>query len=336
MVTNPFSYPMLFITVLLIVGGLVALTAIKVVPQSEEWTLERFGKFTRILQPGLHIIVPLVDRIGRRISLREFVLDIPPQEIITKDNALVKVDGVVFYRIFDSEKAAYKVAHLDIAITQLTMTNIRTVMGDMELNSMLSNREEINGKLLHVIDEATDPWGTKVIRIEIKDITPPAKLKEAMLQLTTADRERTAKILKAEGSREAHILEAEGKKLAAILEAEGTKKKIILEAEASKERAYMEAQVRERKAQALAASLEVTDAALKKGEGMSARYFLTEEYIHSLQELGNGKNSKTILMPFEATKAVGNMTFLGEFARDFLKKSDKADKSKDSHSKSKK
>ncbi len=325
---------MLFIIVLLIVCGLLASASIKVVSQSEEWTLERFGKFTRILQPGLHFIVPFADRVGRRISMREFVLDIPAQEIITKDNALVKVDGVVFYRIFDSEKAAYKVAHLDIAITQLTMTNIRTVMGDMKLNSMLSNREEINSKLLHVIDEATDPWGTKVIRIEIKDITPPAKLKDAMLQLTTADRERTAKILKAEGLREAHILEAEGKKLAAILDAEGSKKKIILEAEAAKERAYMEAQVRERNAQAVAVSLEVADAALKKGDGMGARYFLTEEYIKSLQTLGNGKNSKTILMPFEATKAVGNMTFLGEFARDFLKKGDKADNGKGSNPKS--
>ncbi len=280
---------------------------IKIVPQGEEWTVEYFGRFTRVLPPGLSFLVPFAEQIGARINVRECVLDIPPQEIITKDNAMVEVDCVVFYKIFDSAKAAYQVVDLDFAITQLTMTNIRRVLGEMELDSMLSNREKINASLLSVIDEATDPWGVKVTRIEARNITPHKELQDAMSRQMKAERDKRAVILVAEGDRESDILRAEGKR-----------KATILEAEAAKERAFLEAEMRERKAKAEAFSIDVVNTAIGKG-GKASHYFLTRKYIDSMRDMANGKNNKTILMPFEATKAVGSLSFLGEMAGDFLK-----------------
>lgn len=281
--------------------------------------LERFGRFSRILQPGIHFVIPFTDRIGFKISMREQVLDIPPQAVITKDNAILTVDGVVFYRVFDSKKAAYMIDNLRFAITQLIMTNIRTVLGEMELDSTLSNRETINSKLLSVVDLATDPWGIKVIRVEIKDIHPPADLQEAMSRQMKAEREKRAIILDAEGEREAAILRADGEKQSAIMEAEGEKEATILEAKAQKESAFLAAEARERAAQAEAHAIASVSEAIAKGKDNAAQYFLSQKYIESLRDMASSENSKTVFMPMEASKVVSSLGSLAELGKEMLK-----------------
>ena len=293
---------------------------VKIVPQGQEWTLERFGRFQRVLPPGLHLITPLLENIGAKISLREQVLDIPAQDVISQDNAMVRVDGVVFFRVFDSQKAAYKVEKLKYSIVQLTMTSIRTVMGELKLDGMLSNRDIINRKLLKVIDEATDDWGVKVMRVEIKDIHPPRDLQEAMSRQMKAERERRALVLEAEGIREAMVLKSNGKKESAILEAEGEQKATILQAQAAKECAFLKAEARERAAEVESTAISVVAAAIEKKGAHASKYFLTKAYIKALDKMGSAENSKTIFMPIEASQLVSSLGTMLVGAKDIAQK----------------
>jgi regulator of protease activity HflC (stomatin/prohibitin superfamily) len=288
---------------------------VKVIPQGFEVTVERFGRYTRTLKPGLSVIVPLVDRVGSRIDMRETVVDVPSQEVITKDNAMVTADGVVFYQVLDAARAAYEVRNLNDAILNLVMTNLRTVMGALDLDELLSQRDRINDKLLTVVDAATSPWGVKITRIEIKDIQPPADLVESMARQMKAERDRRASILEAEGVRAAAILRAEGEKQAAILKAEGQKQSAILEAEARRESAYRDAEAREREAEAEAkATHMVAEAAA--GQGVSAiNYFLGQKYIEALADFAASPNQKTIFMPLETSGVVGSLGGLAELLK---------------------
>src|SRR5919106_905731 len=259
--------------VVLIVVVLAVLTlfaGVKTVPQGYHWTVERFGRYTRTLSPGLNLIVPYFDRVGRKINMMEQVIDIPQQEVITKDNATVTVDGVAFYQVFDAAKASYEVANLDLAIVTLTMTNIRSVMGSMDLDQVLSHRDEINERLLRVVDAAVAPWGVKVNRIEIKDIVPPADLVQSMGRQMKAEREKRAEILQAEGLRQSAILKAEGQKQSQILEAEGRK-----------EAAFRDAEARERLAQAEAKATEMVSEAVSRGDVAALNYFIAEKYLRA-------------------------------------------------------
>ncbi|MFO1418249.1 MAG: SPFH domain-containing protein [Methylotetracoccus sp.] len=294
----------LFVLFLLILSVLLVVLGVKFVPQGAEYTVERFGKYITTLRPGLNIIIPVVDRIGARMNMMEQVVDVPSQEVITKDNAMVRVDGVVFFQVIDAAKAAYEVSHLQLAIMQLTMTNIRTVMGSMDLDELLSKRDEINMRLLTVVDDATTPWGIKVTRIEIKDISPPQDLVDSMARQMKAERDKRAAILEAEGLRQAAILRAEGEKQAAVLEAEGRK-----------EAAFREAEARERLAEAEARATIVVSEAIAKGDLQAVNYFVAQKYVDALQQVAASPNSKLVLMPLEASNVIGAVAGIGELTK---------------------
>lgn len=289
---------------LAILAIVVVFMGVKQVPQGHEWTVERFGKYTHTLRPGLSIIVPFIDQIGAKLVLMEQVLDIPSQEIITKDNAMVRVDAVVFFQVVESARAAYEVKDLELAIRNLTLTNIRTVLGSLDLDEALSQRDHINSRLLVVIDEATAPWGIKVNRIEIKDIAPPRDLVEAMGAQMKAEREKRAAILAAEGIKQSQILRAEGEKSAAILEAE-----------ARKQTAFLEAEARERQAQAEAKATEVVSQSIAKGDLQAINYFVAQKYIETLGKVASAENQKIILMPLEAANVIGSLAGISELTK---------------------
>ena len=290
-------------------AAVILFLGVKSVPQGNEWTVERFGKYTRSLRPGLNLIVPVVDQRGQKLNMMEQVLDVPTQEIITKDNAMVSVDGVVFYQVLDSAKAAYEVNNLQYATLNLTMTNIRTVMGSMDLDELLSKRDEINARLLTVVDEATTPWGVKVTRIEIKDISPPTDLVESMARQMKAERDKRAVILVAEGQRQSEILKAEGDKQAAILEAEG-----------EKEAAFREAEARERLAEAEANATRMVSEAIAQGDVQAVNYFVAQKYVEALQAIGTAPNQKLIFMPMEASGVIGAIGGVAELAKTAMEK----------------
>jgi regulator of protease activity HflC (stomatin/prohibitin superfamily) len=294
----------IFVVILI---GFVVITlfkGVRSVPQGFEYTVERFGRYTHTLSPGLGFIIPWVDAIGRKMNMMEQVLDVPSQDVITRDNAVVKVDGVVFYQVLDAAKAAYEVAQLEIAILNLTMTNIRTVLGSMDLDESLSKRDEINAKLLTVVDEATHPWGLKVNRIEIKDIQPPRDLVDSMARQMKAEREKRANILDAEGHRASEILRAEGEKQAAILEAEGRR-----------EAAYRDAEARERLAEAEAKATTMVSQAIAMGDVQAVNYFVAQKYVEAMKEFARSPNQKTLLLPMESTGILGALAGIAELAQ---------------------
>ncbi len=297
------SYQIFAVVVVVLAVALVFM-GIQTVKQGFEYTVERFGRYTRVLSPGLHFIVPLVDRIGMKQNMMEQVADVPSQEIITRDNAMVTVDGVLFFQILDSVKASYEVRSLLISILNLTMTNTRTVMGSMDLDELLSQRDKINTELLRVVDEATSPWGVKITRIEIKDITPPTQLVEAMARQMKAEREKRATILEAEGVRQSEILRAEGQKQAQILDAEGRR-----------EAAFRDAEARERAAEAEARATEMVSKAIGEGNIQAINYFVAQKYIDALGAIGSARNQKVILMPLEASSVIGSLAGLTEIAK---------------------
>ena len=290
---------------------LVLFAGIKTVKQGFNYTVERFGRYTRTLSPGLNIIVPFLDRIGDKVNMMEQVMDVPTQEVITRDNATVAVDGVTFFQILDAAQAAYEVNDLVNAVLNLTMTNIRTVMGSMDLDELLSKRDEINERILRVVDEAVSPWGLKITRIEIKDINPPADLVASMGRQMKAEREKRAQVLEAEGFKQSEILKAEGEKQA-----------IILEAEAAKEAAFREAEARERQAEAEARATQVVSEAIAAGDVQAINYFVAQKYVEALGQIASAPNQKVIMMPLEATSILGSLAGIGEISKDLFGKGD--------------
>jgi regulator of protease activity HflC (stomatin/prohibitin superfamily) len=303
--TSLISLPVIIVIAIVIIAAKAWLT----VPQGFEFTLERFGKYKKTMSPGFHVITPFFESVGRRMNMMEQVLDVPRQEVITKDNAMVGVDAVVFYQVQDAAKAAYEVDNLRLAVVNLTMTNIRTVVGAMDLDETLSKRDEINHRLLRVVDEATVPWGMKVTRIEIKDIQPPQDLIDSMGRQMKAERDKRANILEAEGFRQAAILKAEGEKQAAVLSAEG-----------AKEAAFRTAEARERSAEAEARATQMVSEAINKGSVQAINYFVAQKYIESLKEFARSPNQKVFFMPVEASGILASLGGIAELARDSMSK----------------
>lgn len=303
-----FSGPMLAL-VLLVAGVIVLFKAVRMVPQGYEWTVEAFGKYTHTLSPGLHFLIPIYQGIGRKINMMEQVLEVPSQDVITKDNAVVKVDGIVFFQVLDAAKAAYEVAQLEIAVLNLVMTNIRTAIGSMDLDESLSKRDEINSKVLVAVDQATHPWGIKVNRIELKDIAPPRDLVDSM-----------ARQMKAEREKRANILEAEGFRQAAILKAEGEKQSVILAAEGEREAAFREAEARERLAEAEATATRVVSEAIAGGNVQAINYFVAQKYIEAFKALAEAPNQKFVMMPMESAGVIGSLAGIGELAKEALER----------------
>ncbi len=301
------AYSILAIVIPFLAIVIVAM-GVKSVAQGYEYTVERFGRYTRTLRPGLHLIVPVFDRIGAKMNMMETVLDVPSQEVISKDNAVVQVDGVVFFQVLDAAKAAYEVRNLERAILNLAITNIRTVMGSMDLDELLSERDQINARLLSIVDDATEPWGIKVTRIEIKDITPPRDLVDAMARQMKAEREKRADILQAEGSRQAEILRAEGEKQAQILAAEGRR-----------EAAFRDAEAREREAEAEAKATTMVSEAIARGDVQAINYFVAQRYVDALAQFATSPNQKTFFLPMEAAGVIGAIGGIADIARDAFK-----------------
>jgi regulator of protease activity HflC (stomatin/prohibitin superfamily) len=299
----------LFVLVVLGIAVVFVAMGVTTVPQGAEYTVERFGRYMRTLPPGLHVITPFIERIGARLNMMEQVLDVDSQEVITRDNAMVRVDGVVFFQILDAAKAAYEITDLQRAIVNLTMTNVRTVMGSMDLDELLSQRDRINAQLLHVVDEATTPWGVKVTRIEIKDIAPPTDLVDSMARQMKAERDKRAAILEAEGNRQAQILKSEGEKQAAILQAEGRK-----------EAAFRDAEARERQAEAEARATAMLSQALARGDRQAINYFIAQKYVEAFGQFATSPNQKVVFLPLEATSLLGTLGGIGEIAREALGK----------------
>jgi len=297
------------VVVLVLLAFAIVWMGAKIVPQGMEFTVERFGRYTKTLRPGLHVIVPMIDTIGNKVNMMERVMEVPSQEIITKDNAMVTVDGVVFSQVLDAAKASYEVNQLDYAILNLTMTNIRTVMGSMDLDELLSQRDTINAQLLSVVDDATTPWGVKVTRIEIKDISPPQDLVESMGRQMKAERDKRANILEAEGFRQAEILKAEGQKQAIVLDSEGRK-----------EAAFRDAEARERLAEAEAKATMMVSQAIAKGDMQAINYFVANKYIEALTTIGAADNQKVFFMPLDASSVIGAIGGISEIAKEAFKK----------------
>ena len=296
---------------LLVFAIVLVVMGVRRVSQGFNYTVERFGRYTKTLDPGLHIIIPVFDQVGAKMNMMETVLDVPTQEVITKDNAMVSVDGVVFFQVLSAARAAYEVNNLTHAIVNLTMTNIRTVMGSMDLDELLSKRDVINQRLLNIVDDATSPWGVKVTRIEIKDIAPPRDLVDSMARQMKAEREKRAVILEAEGERQSEILRAEGEKQGAILEAEGRK-----------ESAFRDAEARERLAEAEARATHMVSKAIESGDVRAINYFVAQKYVDAVKEMATTQNDKIVFMPLEATSLIGALGGIGELAKSVFAKKD--------------
>lgn len=297
-----------FLGLVLAFAGVVLLfKTVRMVPQGYQWTVERFGRYTHTMDPGLHFLVPVIYGVGRKINMMEQVLEVPSQDVITKDNAVVKVDGIVFFQVQDAAKAAYEVAQLEVAILNLVMTNIRTAIGSMDLDESLSKRDEINTKVLNAVDAATHPWGLKVNRIELKDIQPPRDLVDSMARQMKAEREKRANILEAEGHRQSEILRAEGDKQAAILEAEG-----------KREAAYREAEARERLAEAEAKATQLVSDAIAAGNVQAINYFVAQKYIEAFKALAEAPNQKFVMMPMDSSGVIGSIAGIAELAKDAM------------------
>lgn len=319
---------MQFAVILIILVLFILMKSVVIVRQGYEYTIESFGRFTRTLKPGFHLVLPIIERIGAKINRMEQVLDVPSQDVITKDNAMVRVDGVLFFQIQNSANAAYQVKDLNTAILNLIMTNIRTVLGSMEIDELLSQRDAINHKLLSVVDEATVPWGVKVTRVEIKDITPPRDLIDSMARQMKAERDKRASILEAEGIRQSEILKAEGEKQSMILAAEAEKQSVILDAEAKKEAAFREAEARERLANAEAFATHALSDAIAKGNQQSLNYFLGQKYIEALQGFASSPNQKLLLLPADFANVAGSLASIAEITKEVIKDKDPLKKAK--------
>ncbi|ATQ41298.1 SPFH domain-containing protein [Caulobacter mirabilis] len=294
----------IFVVVLIVLAIILAFSIIKIVPQGREFTVERFGRYTRTLTPGMHLLTPFFEAIGRRVNMMEQVLDVPTQEVITKDNAVVKVDGIVFIQVMDAAAAAYRVDNLNYAISQLCMTNLRTVVGSMELDEVLSQRDQINTRLLATIDHATGPWGVKATRIEIKDLTPPPDITNAMARQMKAERERRAVITEADGEKQAAIAKAEGSKQAAILQAEGRR-----------EAAFRDAEAREREAEAEAKATAFVSEAIARGDVNAINYFIAQKYVEAFGELARSNQQKTVIVPADFAGLTGSIAGIGELVK---------------------